>query len=339
MTHSNLAGIRTLRAVCAMLVLSLFPALSSAQEKLTLGIPGIPAIFGTSIALVADKEGFFKKRGVDVTVRQFETGAFASRAALSGEIDAALPPTPLVVTQISNTDVPLVGIWGMENPDWLIGAIDPNANCAGMKGQGVGVDSVGGARSIALKTMLIGGCKMKIEDVQQVALGSNVGSAMIAGQLKFGVLHIDDVPVIEHETKKPLKTIVTQKDSRPVDHYLLLVAKKDNLAKKRDAFVRMLAGLIDAERFMRDPANAAKFAQDAAATGRTPDFAMKSLQTYLAMDFWPHDKDGLTRKNLELVGKIQKAVGNIKEDKTPVTYERLVDPTVWRDAFALVNKK
>jgi NitT/TauT family transport system substrate-binding protein len=339
MKHSNVAGIRTLRAACAMLVLSLFPALSSAQEKLTLGIPGIPAIFGTSIALVADKEGFFKKRGVDVTVRQFETGAFASRAAVSGEIDAALPPTPLVVTQISNTDVPLVGIWGMENPDWLIGAIDPNANCAGMKGQGVGVDSVGGARSIALKTMLIGGCKMKIEDVQQVALGSNVGTAMVAGQLKFGVLHLDDVPVIEHETKKALKIIVTQKASRPVDHYLLLVVKKDNLAKKRDAFVRMLAGLIDAERFMRDPANAAKFAQDAAATGRTPDFAEKALKMYLDMNFWPHETDGLTRKNLELVGKIQKTVGNIKADKTPVTYERLVDPSVWRDAIALVNKK
>ena len=113
----------------------LFPALSSAQEKLTLGIPGIPAIFGTSIALVADKEGFFKKRGVDVTVRQFETGAFASRAAASGEIDAALPPTPLVVSQISNTDVPLVGIWGMENPDWLIGSTDPSNDCASMKGR------------------------------------------------------------------------------------------------------------------------------------------------------------------------------------------------------------
>jgi hypothetical protein len=60
---------------------------------------------------------------------------------------------------------------------------------------------------------------------------------------------------------------------------------------------------------------------------------------YLDMNFWPHDTDGLTRKNLELVGKIQKAVGNIKADKTPVTYERLVDPTIWRDAFAMVNKK
>lgn len=338
MTQSNFAGIRSIRGACAMLALMLFPALCAAQQKMTFGIPGIPPVFGGTIAMVADKEGFFKKRGVDVTVRFFETGAAASRAVASGEIDAGLPPTPLVVSQISNTDVNLVGIWGMEHPDWLIGSTDPNATCASMNGQPVGVDSIGGARSIALKTMLIGGCKTKIEDVQQVALSSNVGAAMVAGQLKFGVLHIDDVPVIEAETRKPLKTIVTQKDSRPVDHYLILVARKDKLAQNRDAYVRMVAALIDAQRFMRDPANAAKVAQHAAPTGRSADFATKALKVYLDMEFWPDEKDGLGQKNIEAVGKAQKAVGNIKGDRQPAPYERIVDPAIWRDAYALVKK-
>jgi len=333
----SFASVLNLRALGVMLLLAWFPALCAAQQ-LTFGIPGIPAVFGGTIALVAEKEGFFKKRGVDVVVRQFETGAFASRAVVSGEIAAALPPTPLVISQVSNTDVPLVGIWGMENPDWLIGATDANADCAGMKGQGVGVDSVGGARSIALRTMLIGGCKMKIEDVQQVALGSNVGAAMVAGQLKYGVLHIDDVPVIEAESRKPLKTIVTQKDSRPIDHYLILVVRKDKLAQNRDAYVRMVAALIDAERFMRDLANVAKVAQHAAPTGRSADFAAKALKVYLDMEFWPREKDGLTRNNLEVVAKVQKAVGNIKDDKALASYERLVDPTIWRDAYALAKR-
>src|SRR3990170_4043961 len=140
----------------------------------------------------------------------------------------------------------------MEHPDWLIGSTDPASTCESMKGQPVGVDSVGGARSIALRTMLVG-CKMKIEEVQQVALSSNVGAAMVAGQLKFGVLHIDDVPVIEAESKKALKTVVMQKDSRPIDHYLFLVAHQDRVAQNRDAYVRIVAGLIDAERFLRNP--------------------------------------------------------------------------------------
>ena len=337
MRYNSLARIGNVWSVCAVLVLALAPGLAAAQ-KITLGVPGIPPIFGPTIAFVADKQGFFKKHGVDVTVRPFETGAFASRAVVSGEIEASLTPTPLVVSQISNADVPLVGIWGMEHPDWLIGATDQGGSCEGMKGQPVGVDSVGGARSIALKTMLIGGCKMKIEDVQQVALGSNVGTAMVAGQLKYGVLHIDDVPVIENETKKALKTVVLQKTSRPVDHYLLMVVRKDKLAQNRDALVRMLAALIDAERFMRDPANADKVAQAAAPTGRTPDFAKKALKVYVDMEFWPHEKDGLNRKNIDTVGKIQKAVGNIKPPKEPASYERMVDPSLWSDAYKMAGK-
>ncbi|HEX6006741.1 MAG TPA: ABC transporter substrate-binding protein, partial [Burkholderiales bacterium] len=308
---------RTLRAVGAVvgvaLGLALFPASGVAQQKYTFGIPGIPPVFGGTIALVAEKEGFFKKRGVDVTVRAFETGAAASRAVASGEIAVALSPTPLIVNQISNTDVKLVGIWGMEHPDWLIGATDPNADCASMKGQAVGVDSLGGARSIALRTMLVG-CKMKIEEVQQVPLSSNVGTAMVAGQLKFGVLHIDDIPVIEAEMKKPLKTVITQKDVRPVDHYLLLVANQDQLAKNRDAYVRMVAALIDAERFMRNPANVEKVAKYAEPTGRTGKIAAQALKAYVEMEFWPKDKDGLDAKKLEMVAAIQKKVGNLKAE-------------------------
>jgi len=333
MTQDRFAGIR---AACAMLVLLLLPGLAVAQ-KMTFGIPGIPPVFGGTIALVAEKEGFFKKHGVDVTVRAFETGAAASRAVASGEIAVALSPTPLIVSQVSNTDVKLVGIWGMEHPDWLIGSTDPNATCGSLKGAPVGVDSVGGARSIALRVMLAG-CQMKIDDVQQVALSSNVGAAMVAGQLKFGVLHVDDIPVIEAETKKPLKTVVTQKASRPVDHYLLLVANQDHLARNRDAYVRIVAALIDAERFMRDPANAAKVAKDAEPTGRSGEIAMRALKGYIEMEFWPRDRDGLGRQNIEAVGKTQKAVGNIKGDKNPAPYERIVDTSIWRDASALAKK-
>jgi NitT/TauT family transport system substrate-binding protein len=338
MTHLKYLSSRGICAVWLMLAAACFPAVSAAQPKLTFGTPGIPPIFGAVIVLVADQEGFFRQRGVDATVRPFDNGTFAARAVVAGEIDAAMSVTALLISQISNADVPMVGIWGMEHPDWLIGSTDPNATCAGIKGQGVGVDTPGGARSIALKTMLIGGCKMKLEDVQQVALGSNTAAAMIAGQLKYGTLHIDDVPAIEEQTGKLIKTIVTQKQSRPLDHYLLVVVRKDKLAQNRDAFVRLVAGLIDAERFMHDPANAAKVEKDAAPTGRSAKLAGISLKAYLAMEYWPHEKDGLTRQYIEAVGKTQKAVGNIKPDKTVAPYERIVDPSVWRDAWALVNK-
>ena len=324
-------------AILATLALCAAPILAQAQAKLTYAMPGIPPVFAAVQAMVADKEGFFKKHGVDVTLRAFESGAAASRAVASGEVSVALSPSALVISQMSNTDVKLVAIYGLEHPDWALGSTDPTATCDSLKGAAVGVDAIGGARSIALKTLLIGGCKMKIEDVQQIALSSNVAAALIAGQLKFGVLHIDDIPIIEDQTKKPVKLVVTQKMVRPMDHYMLLVANKEQLAQNRDAYVRLVAGLIDAERFMRDPKNAAKVAEDAKETGRSPAYAMKSLSAYVAMDFWPNDTDGLTEKNIELLGNVMKKVGNIKADKAVAPYARIADPSVWKDARALVK--
>ena len=59
------------------------------------------------------------------------------------------------------------------------------------------------------------------------------------------------------------------KNTNPTSHYLMLVARKDNLAKNRDAIVRTVAGLIEAARFMQDPKNADAVADAAAVTGHT----------------------------------------------------------------------
>jgi NitT/TauT family transport system substrate-binding protein len=328
---------RQWRAVAVSMALGVAASAAQAQAKLTFGMPGIPPVFASVQMMVAQHEGFFKKHGVDVTLREFSSGAGASRAVAAGEISMALSPSPLVVSQVSNTNVPLVAVYGLEHPDWALGSTDPNASCETIKGQGVGVDAVGGARSIALKTLLIGGCKLQLNDVQQVALSSNTGPAMIAGQIKYGVLHIDDIPIIEDQGKKPVKLIVTQGQVRPLDHYMMVVANSAQLAKNRDAYVRFVAALIEAERFMRNPANAEKVAKDAAQTGRTVPYAMQSLKAYLAMDFWPNGTDGLTQKNIELLGQSMKKIGNIKADKEVAPFTRLADPSVWRDAKAMVK--
>jgi NitT/TauT family transport system substrate-binding protein len=334
---------RMLRKAAALGLLALC-ALPAALEtapaqgkKLVFGLPGIPPIFGTVLAYVAQEEGFWKQNGVDVTLRQFDTGTAAARAVTSGDIDLSLSPTPLVVNQISNTGVDVVAIYGMANPDWLIGSTDKSkASCKDLAGQPVGVDSVGGARSLALKEILAG-CGMKIEDVQQVALGSNVGAAMIAGQLTFGMLHLDDVPVIEAQGK-PVTSVATMAKTNPNSHYLLIVVARDRLAKNRDAYVRTLAGLIEAGRFMRDPHNASRIADIAKPTGRSRAEAEGSLARYVEMGFWAIDDDGLDRVKLEATIASQIRIGNIKDPAKAVTYDRLVDRSVWRDAAALVKK-
>jgi ABC-type nitrate/sulfonate/bicarbonate transport system substrate-binding protein len=329
-------GLMTGGAVLAALLMAANPA-SAQGKKIALATPGIPPIYSVTIAFLAEKQGFFKKHGVDVEIRPFDNGTAAARAVVAGDIDLAWSPTPPVITQVSNADVPLVGVYGMPNPDWVIGTTDEGKTCKDMAGQDVAVDSINGARSVALRSMLTGGCKeVKIEEIKQIALGSSPGPALLAGRLHFAVLHLDDLAEIEHQGKK-LHILLAQKNTNPTSHYLTLVVRKDNLDKNRDAIVRTVAGMIEAARFMQDPKNADAVADAAAGTGHNKEVNKAALKGYLAMDFWATKDDGMPRAKIEAVAALMKKIGSIKPDKEPVGYDVFVDGSVWKDANAMVK--
>jgi NitT/TauT family transport system substrate-binding protein len=307
-------------------------------EKMVVAAPGIPPIFASTQLYVAEKEGLFKKHGANVEIRPFETGTAAARAVITGDIDMSISPSALIINQISNADVNVVAIYGMVNTDFVLASTDPTkTSCNDIVGQPVGIDTVGGARSIALRTMLTGGCTgVKIDDVRQVALSSNVAPAMIAGQLNFGVVHLDDVAVVEAQGKK-VNILLTVQKTDPNGHYLLFVVRKDKLQQNRDRYVRLLAGLIDAAQFIRDPKNADRVAADAAPTGLDPAVAKATIKPLVDIDYWPAADNGLDRARLERLIGVMTKVGGIQADKTPVKYEQLVDESVWKDAKALVK--
>jgi NitT/TauT family transport system substrate-binding protein len=305
-------------------------------KKVVVAIPGIPPIYSVMIAFVAEKQGFFKKQGVDVEIRPFDNGTAAARAVVAGDIDMAWSPTPPVINQVSNADVPLAAIYGMPNPDWVIGTTDEGKTCKDLVGQDVGVDSINGARSVALRSMLTGCPGVKIEDIKQIALGSTPGPALLAGQLRFAVLHLDDLAEIEHQGKK-LHVLLAMKNTNPTSHYLILVVRKDNLAKNRDAIVRTVAGMIEAAKFMQDPKNADVVAEIASITGHNKAVNKAALKAFLDIDFWAAKDDGMPRSKIEAVAALMKKIGSINPDKEPVSYDKFVDASVWKDANAMVK--
>jgi ABC-type nitrate/sulfonate/bicarbonate transport system substrate-binding protein len=322
----------------AALVGPLAPRAVADAPKIVLAPPGIPPIFISIIIFVAQDQGFFKQYGADVELRQFDNGTAAARAVVAGDIDASMSLTALVASQIANADVNLVGMYGFPRPDFQLDTTDATkAGCDNVKGQQIGVDTPGGARSIALKQILAAGCHLSLDDIQQVALGSNTSQAMIAGQLTYGILHLDDVPDIEGHGKK-VTVIKTLLEADPAAHNDIIVARKDRLAEKRDGFVRMIAGIIAAGKFMADPKNEDRVATIAQVTGRSHDLALGALRGYLKYGLWAADNDGLDQKQLDAYIAEQVKAGNIKDGKTPPTYAQMVDPTIWRDANAMVAK-
>jgi ABC-type nitrate/sulfonate/bicarbonate transport system substrate-binding protein len=210
-----------------------------------------------------------------------------------------------------------------------------------MKGEGVGVDSKGGARWIQLNTILVRKCKLKIDaDVKTVPLSSNVGTAMASGQINFGILHLDDIPAIEKKGGKKVVIFEEVEKISPDIHYLSLIARKDRIDKNRDTYVRLVAALRDAAAMLHDPAQRPKVAKMAADTTRPADEAADAIGKLTAIGFWPKKDDpGLSQKRIEgaianqvRVGKISKGKSGINPAKTPITYAALVDLSIWNDA-------
>lgn len=309
---------------------------SAQSEKLSMALPGVPQIFTVIIANVAEKQGFFKKHGANVELRPFDNGTAAARAVVAGDIDLAWSPTPPVINQISNAGVPLAAVYGLPNADWILVTTLEGKTCKDIAGQAAGVDSIGGARSVALRSMLTGCPGLNFADVQQVALGSNVSAAMIAGRLHYGALHLDDLSVIEAQGKKA-HVLLEMTKTNPTSHYLLLVVRKDKLKEKRAAVVNAVAGLIEAARFMQDPKNADTVAEIAKVTGHSKEISKVALKKFLDVNFWPTNEDGLPQGKIDSVAALMKKIGAIKPDKEPVKYADFVDQSIWKDARAKVK--
>ena len=201
-------------------------------KKLIIALPGIPPIFSVTLAYVAEKQGFFKKHGVNVEIRPFDNGTAAARAVVAGDIDMSWSPTPPVINQVSNADVPLVahlrhaesGLGHRHDRDRqdLQGSRRPGSRRRFGRRRAVG------RAALDARWRLQG---REYRSGQAGPLGSSSGPAMLAGRLQYAVLHLDDLAEIQHQGKK-LNILLAMKNTNPTSHYLVLVARKDKLASQ-----------------------------------------------------------------------------------------------------------
>src|ERR1700756_1047309 len=166
---------------------------SGSPDSIVLGSPGVPPVISGLLPYIADKQGFYKKYGLNVTIKSFDTGTDATRAAATGQIDAAIMPPAQLIT-LASQGTPVVGIEGQEFSDWVVDSTDPSVNsCSALKGQTIGVDAIGGIRYTALQQMLKT-CGLNISDVHPIAFPGNAApEAIINGQLQTAVLHVNEV--------------------------------------------------------------------------------------------------------------------------------------------------
>lgn len=291
-----------------------------AEGSIVLGVPGIPPIFGTMVMFVAQEEGSFEEHGADVEVRPMQTGADAIRAVVSGEIDASFSPTGLAVQLGATEAQDLRLIWGMPNVDWIVASTNEDVtSCEDLQGQTIGVDSVGGARFIVLNNIMRScGLDLQGGDANTADFpGAPMIQAIASGQLETGVVHLDEFAIIQDLTGGEVHEVVRQIEVNPQAHFAVVDALEGTIEEKRDSFVGMLAGIIEAARFMSDPANLDRIAEIATESGQTEEQARNSVEMLLEIDFWPTDSCGLDEDKLQANIDRQVEVGNFEQDQAP----------------------
>ena len=307
-----------------------------ASESIVLGSPGVPPVISGLLPYIADKQGFYKKYGVNVTIKSFDTGTDATRAAATGQIDAAIMPPAQLIT-LASQGTPVVGLQGQEFPDWVVDSTDPTVNsCTALKGQTIGVDAIGGIRYVALQQMLKT-CGLSISDVHPIPFPGNAApQALINGQLKTSVLHLNEVYDVTGQGKT-LTTAITMAKAVPNTMYEMYGTTKTELAQKRDAFVRLVAAQIATIQWMNDPANADAVAQYATVTGDQKADLVKAMAQYREINFWESDSAAMPETNVNNSIQGQIRAGNITAAKAP-KYSDIVDLSIFTDAEALVKK-
>jgi NitT/TauT family transport system substrate-binding protein len=307
------------------------------SSPITLGQPGLPPVFLGVRAYTADKQGFYSKYCANVTIRQFTTGTDALRAVQAGQIDAAWAPTPTAMAAIARTQ-DLVAIEGMDVVDWEVGSIDGSVKtCADLKGQTIGVDTVGGARYLALDGML-SKCKLSLADVKTVNFpGAAAMQAMIAGSLKVSVLHIDEEAQINKLRNQDVTILAKLTEVDPFQHYDMLVVQKASIKNHYYDYLKMLAADIATTRYMYDPKNLDTVAQIGTVAGVSPEIAKFAVQKYIAMKWWPKDNPGLGQSRITRTIGLNVKLGNLPNGA--VTWKSLVDTRMWKAAYKLVTGK
>lgn len=304
--------------------------------KLTIGTPGIPPVISSLLPYIASKKGFYKAFGVDVTVKNFQTGTDATRALSTGQIDISIVP-PAQQIQLAAKGIALTGIMGQEKPDWVVVSSDPSiTSCQQLKGQSLGVDAIGGIRYIALAQMLKT-CGLTIKDVHPLVFSGNANpQAMIAGQLKVSVLHVNEQIDVEQHTGKSLTTVMSMATAVPNTMYEIFGVQSKRVSELRDALVRFDAAQIATLNWMFDPANADEVAQLGTVVGDTAATMKLAMQQYEKIGFWTLNDSGLPQANIDNVIKGQVAAGNVPANKAP-TAANLIDTSIYQDAQKLVQ--
>ena len=205
---------------------------------------------------VADKEGFFKKNGIEAKILKLAGGTQGAQAMLSGGIDIGYTDPTSMVAAIAG-GAQLTEIMAITNimPYYLVGSADVKT-VADLKGKRVGSSGLGlSASRLALLVALNKlGLDPKRDQITLVAAGAEPEriAGLAAGALGATVIGPEFRGRIEELKLNILTDLRTLKIPWEQD---ALVTSKKYLQSNQDTVERFIKALLQANAYVLNPAN------------------------------------------------------------------------------------
>lgn len=222
-------------------------------EKVT-----IAAYAGDTGALVyiAQQQGFFANHGLDVTIKDYEAGKLATDALLRGEADLSTATISVFVSNgFARTDLRTFGTIALAEINEMVARRDRGIGSpADLKGKRIGITRKSVGEFYLGRFLLSKG--LSFEDVEIVdKKPGEIVQGVIDGSLDAGYTWDPNV----YDMKQGLgDNAVSWPGQGGMDFYFILITTDGWLTKYPSLAERVIAALLEAERYIREHGDEAR---------------------------------------------------------------------------------
>ena len=319
------AQVKMMVLLTAVLILGCLWTASYAQlTEVNLGV----AFMNARVAplWIAEKEGFFRKNGIDVKILNIPGGTQGAQAMLSGGIDVGYTDPTSAVSAIA-AGAQLVEVMAITTimPYYLVGAQDVKA-VADLKGKRVGSSGLGlSASRLALMVALAHmGLDPKRDKIILVGAGAEPEriAGLAAGALAGTVVGPEFRGKIEQLNLNILADLRTLKIPWEQD---ALVTSRKYLETKADTLERLMKSLLQANAYVLNPVNRAAVTdllktRLGLKTAQEADGAYEDLTRYYVLKKPYPYREGLQTIIAEVGKELPKAAS--------LKFEDIADPSI-----------
>jgi NitT/TauT family transport system substrate-binding protein len=220
---------------------------SGGVEKIRLGVSTPDA---SALIYIADRRGFFRDYGLDLSTKNYEAGVLAMNDLMADEIDITMIAEFVLVNQIfKGTDLKAFGTTVITNSCELIARKDRGIEkVADLKEKKIG--SVRGTNLDFFLGTFLTSHGIRMRDVKVINLKpTEIVDSILKGTIDGGASF---VPYSDTIRKNMGTNAITWPIQGQQDFYMLLVAKTSFVKTYPSRIERLLRALIDAEQFIKE---------------------------------------------------------------------------------------